>query len=104
MCRSQRTFYESLKSVFFNSLQTNALDQFIKTRVIAQGIKTWFHFKQTHPRLASLIRFLKTFERLILVSSFGVHNRALEINASVIRLQACLIASSRPLKHQALPA
>src|SRR6478672_3406734 len=97
MCRSQRTFYESLKSVFFTSLQTNALDQFIKARIIAQGIKTRFHFEQIHPRLASLIRFLKTFERLIFVSSFGMLNRALEINTLVIRLQACLIAPSRPL-------
>ena len=84
MCRSQRTLYESLKSFFFDSLQTNALDQFIIARVIAQRVKTWFDAKQTHPRLASLIRFLKTFERPIFVSSFGMLNRALEIRADVI--------------------
>src|SRR6266436_2619339 len=99
MCRSQHTFYESLKSFFFDSLQTNALDQVIKARVVAKGVKTWFHFKQAHPQLACLIRFLKAFERLILVPDFSVQNRALEI-----RYFSVVLESSNLLKQQSLPS
>src|SRR5206468_12674200 len=86
----------------FSSLQTNALDQVIKARVIAHGVKTWFHFQHTHPRLACLIRFLKAFERLILVPDFSVQNRALEIR--YVWFIGLVLKPSNLLKQHSLPS
>ena len=48
------------------SLQPDAADQFIKTRVNAQGIQSRFDIQHNHLTLVLLKRFVQIFKRLFL--------------------------------------
>lgn len=52
-----------------DSLQPNALDQFVKARVVAQRIKTRLNLKISDPQFVPLIGFLQILKRFILIAN-----------------------------------
>lgn len=53
------------------SPQLDAPDQFVESRVVAQGVETRVDLKISHPHLASLVGFFQIVKRFILIPLFG---------------------------------